>query len=101
MSSTTPAPASQPKFTTVDDTGKVKPDPSLFLLAAQRLNVSPSEALIFEDSLNGLVAAQAAGIHCIVAPGPMTQHLHFPGAWKRVNSLAEASLKDLNPLPSA
>jgi putative hydrolase of the HAD superfamily len=88
-------------LTTVDDTGKVKPDPSLFLLAAQRLNVRTSEAIIFEDSLNGLIAAQAAGIHCIVAPGPMTQHLHFPGALKRVTSLAEISLKDLNPLPVA
>lgn len=88
-------------LTTVDDTGKVKPDPSLFLLAAQRLTVTTSEAIIFEDSLNGLIAAQAAGIHCIVAPGPMTQHLHFPGALKRVASLAEVSLKDLNVLPSA
>jgi hypothetical protein len=31
----------------------------------------------------------------------MTQHLHFPGALKRVTSLAEVSLKDLNPLPVA
>lgn len=86
-------------LTTVDDTGKVKPDPSLFLLAAERLQVSTSEALIFEDSLNGLIAAQAAGIHCIVTPGPMTQHLQFPGALRRVTSLAEVSLKDLHSLP--
>lgn len=87
-------------LTTVDDTGKVKPDPSLFLLAADRLGVSTDEALIFEDSLNGLLAAQAAGILCIVAPGPMTQHLDFTGAWKRIPSLAHIHLKDLNPLPA-
>jgi putative hydrolase of the HAD superfamily len=82
-------------ISTVDDTGKVKPDPSLFLHAAEKLDVKPEEAVIFEDSLNGLRAAMAAGIRCIVAPGPMTQHLDFTGAWKRVNSLAEVSLAEL------
>jgi putative hydrolase of the HAD superfamily len=83
-------------LTTVDDTGKVKPDPSLFLLAAERLQVEQGEVVIFEDSLNGLRAAQAAGIRCIVAPGPMTQHLDFDGAWRRVASLAEVTLQNLH-----
>ncbi len=82
-------------ISTVDDTGKVKPDPSLFLHAAEKLGVAPEEAVIFEDSLNGLRAAIAAGIRCIVAPGPMTGHLDFTGAWKRVDSLAQVSLSDL------
>ncbi|WP_395738243.1 HAD family hydrolase [Prosthecobacter sp.] len=84
-------------ISTVDDTGKVKPDPSLFLHAAENLGVAPEEAVIFEDSLNGLRAAVAAGIRCIVAPGPMTQHLDFTGAWMRVGSLAEVSLRELMP----
>jgi putative hydrolase of the HAD superfamily len=83
-------------LTTVDDTGKVKPDPSLFLLAAERLQVEQDEVVIFEDSLNGLRAAQAARIRCIVAPGPMTQHLDFDGAWRRVGSLAEVTLQNLH-----
>jgi putative hydrolase of the HAD superfamily len=37
----------------------------------------------------------AAGIRCIVAPGPMTRHLDFTGAWKRVESLAHVTLADL------
>jgi putative hydrolase of the HAD superfamily len=82
-------------FTTVDDTGKVKPDPSLFLHAAKSLGMAPQEVVIFEDSLNGLRAAMAAGMRCIVAPGPMTKHLNFSGAWKRVNSLEEVSLAAL------
>lgn len=82
-------------ISTVDDTGKVKPDPSLFLHAAENLGVAPEEAVIFEDSLNGLRAAIAAGIRCIVAPGPMTRHLDFTGAWRRVESLAEVSLHEL------
>jgi putative hydrolase of the HAD superfamily len=82
-------------ISTVDDTGKVKPDPSIFLHAAESLGVDPAEVVIFEDSLNGLRAAQAAGMRCIVAPGPMTRHLDFTGAWRQVGSLAEISLRDL------
>ena len=82
-------------ISTVDDTGKVKPDPSLFLHAAEKLGVGPEEAIIFEDSLNGLRAAIAAGIRCVVAPGPMTRHLDFEGAWRRVESLAHVTIKEL------
>ncbi len=82
-------------ISTVDDTGKVKPDPSIFLHATETLGVSPDEVIIFEDSLNGLRAALAAGMRCIVAPGPMTRHLDFAGAWSRVDSLTEVSLASL------
>lgn len=82
-------------ISTVDDTGKVKPDPSIFLHAAESLGVRPDEVVIFEDSLNGLRAAQAAGMRCIVAPGPMTRHLDFTGAWRQVESLAHVSLAEL------
>ncbi len=82
-------------LTTVDDTGKVKPDPSLFLHAAGRLGVEPENVLIFEDSINGLRAAQAAGMRCIAVPGPMTRHLNFEGAWRQIDSLDAVSLRDL------
>lgn len=81
-------------ITTVDDTGRVKPDPSLFIHAAGKLGAAADEVLIFEDSLNGLLAARAAGMRCIVVPGPMTRHLEFAGALRRVDSLAEVSLKE-------
>ncbi len=82
-------------FSTVDDTGKVKPDPSLFVHAAENLGVPHEETVIFEDSLNGLRAALGAGIRCVVAPGPMTRHLDFDGAWRRVESLAHISLREI------
>lgn len=82
-------------LTTIDDTGKAKPDPALFQLASQRLDIPPESALIFEDSLNGLNAAKAAGIRCISVPGPMTQHLDFNGSWRRLRSLEEADLNEL------
>jgi putative hydrolase of the HAD superfamily len=82
-------------LTTVDDTGRVKPDPSLFLLAKERLAVDCQEAVIFEDSLNGLKAALAAEIRCVVAPGPMTRHLDFTGAWRTVETLSDLSLTEV------
>ena len=38
------------------------PAPDLFLFAANRLNVSPADCLVIEDSAHGTVAAQAAGM---------------------------------------
>ncbi len=46
--------------------GKPAADP--FLEAARRLNVEPSRCLVFEDSVTGLAAAQAAGMECILVP---------------------------------
>lgn len=83
-------------ISTVDDTGKVKPDPSLFLHAASNLGVDVAEAVIFEDSLNGLRAAKTAGIRCIVAPGPMTKHLDFTGAWMQVEALNQITLGEIS-----
>jgi putative hydrolase of the HAD superfamily len=83
--------------TTLDDTGKVKPDPSLFLHAAEKLTRQPAESVVLEDSLNGLRAAHAAGMRCVVVPCEMTQHLSFEGAWRQHASLSELSFRDLAP----
>lgn len=45
--------------------GKAKPDPTIFLHAAKQLNVAPTECVVFEDSIFGFQAAQAAGMKCI------------------------------------
>lgn len=42
-----------------------KPHPEIFLLAAQRLGLSPSECLVFEDAEAGVEAALAAGMKCV------------------------------------
>lgn len=47
---------------------KGKPDPEIFLLAAQRLNISPEKCLAFEDSSNGVRAAIAAGMQVHQVP---------------------------------
>jgi len=45
-----------------------KPEPALYLLAAQRLGVAPAQCLAFEDSHNGACAALAAGMGLVVVP---------------------------------
>lgn len=47
-----------------------KPHPAIFLTAAARLGVAPTQCLAFEDSLNGLVAAKAARMRCVAVPMP-------------------------------
>lgn len=45
-----------------------KPAPDIFLLAAKKLGVSPSECIVLEDSDNGVRSAVTAGIRCIGIP---------------------------------
>lgn len=82
-------------LSTRDCVQRIKPEPDLFLHAIEQLGVGPDEAVIFEDSLNGLRAARAAGVRCIVVPGPMTRHLDFDGAWMVAASLDDVRLADL------
>jgi beta-phosphoglucomutase-like phosphatase (HAD superfamily) len=42
-----------------------KPDPELFLLAAERLGIAPSSCVVIEDTPNGIQAAKVAGTKCI------------------------------------
>jgi beta-phosphoglucomutase len=44
---------------------KSKPNPEIFLLAASKLGVSPSECVVFEDAEAGVEAALAAGMKCV------------------------------------
>lgn len=53
---------------TSDDVVHPKPAPDIYLLACERLGVSPSEALALEDSGSGVAAAKAAGLTCIGVP---------------------------------
>jgi beta-phosphoglucomutase-like phosphatase (HAD superfamily) len=47
---------------TREDAERGKPAPDLFLIAAQRLGVSPSDCLVYEDSDEGVIAAKLAGM---------------------------------------
>ncbi|MEH7614076.1 HAD family hydrolase [Gottfriedia acidiceleris] len=80
---------------TKDDVKKVKPDPELYLKAIEEIGVQASEAVAFEDSLNGLTAATKAGLHCVIVPNQVTSHLKFENHSLRLSSMAEKSLEDV------
>lgn len=47
------------------DVGRPKPAPDVFLVAAERIAVTPDECVVFEDGEAGLQAARAAGMHVV------------------------------------
>jgi len=80
---------------TADDVEKTKPDPELFSSVMHEFELSPGEGIVFEDSPNGILAAQAAGLYCVAVPNPLTARLDLSRADLQLASLAEMSLGDL------
>jgi HAD superfamily hydrolase (TIGR01509 family) len=84
---------------TGDDVKDGKPDPSIFLLAAERYGVAPKDSLCLEDSVSGIKAAKAAGMKCIgVAKGARRALLLEVGADRVVPDFAHLSLAGLQSL---
>jgi len=50
-----------------------KPDPAVYRLALDRLGLPAAEAVAFEDTAHGVLAARAAGLRCVAVPNP---HVH-------------------------
>ena len=85
---------------TSDYVDAVKPDPALYLLALQRLGVRSEEAIAFEDSPNGILAAKRAGIFCVAIPNALTKELPLELADRRLSSLLEFDVDDVCRLGS-
>lgn len=66
-----------------------KPAPDIYLLALERLGVSAADAVVVEDSSNGLRAALAAGIRTIITVSSYTHDEDFSGASLVVSSLGD------------
>jgi HAD superfamily hydrolase (TIGR01509 family) len=75
--------------------GRTKPHPDLFLKALDALKVKVDEAIVFEDSPNGVTAARAAGIFVVRVPNPITSLLKTDGANLTLNSLAQIPLHEM------
>ena len=57
-----------------EDVSDGKPHPEGFLTAARLLRRRPGDVLVFEDSVPGVQAANAAGMHCVAVAGePSTE----------------------------
>lgn len=66
-----------------------KPDPAIYQLALERLQVAPEDAIVIEDSRNGLLAAVGAGLRCVVTVSGYTATEDMSEAVLVVTSLGD------------
>ena len=78
-----------------EDVRRSKPDPELYLNVLGKLGVSNTQAIVFEDSPNGILAARRAGIRCVAVPNAVTCQLPLDGADLHLESLADLLLEQL------
>ncbi len=69
-----------------------KPHPAIYLHTAEKLEVSPSECVAIEDSINGVRSAKAAGMFCIAVPDKRLSQEEFKNA-----DLIVPGLNRINP----
>ena len=71
-----------------DEVSRSKPEPDIYLLAAERLGVPPLRCLAFEDSDHGARAAHGAGLRVVIVPDLKARE--FDAAYMQLSSLEEA-----------
>ena len=76
-----------------EDTETHKPEPGPYRAVLDDLGVAAHEAVAFEDSPNGVIAAQAAGIFCVAVPNLVTCRMPLDHADHRMDSLSEEPLE--------
>lgn len=70
--------------------GRGKPQPDVYLMAAEKLGVRPENCFVFEDSLLGVQAARSAGMTVIAVPDPQLDAAPFAEAAHQVLSSVAA-----------
>jgi HAD superfamily hydrolase (TIGR01509 family) len=72
-----------------DVVSRKKPDPEIYNLALNRLDLQPQECVVIEDSHNGLLAAKSAGMTCVITTNGYTENEDFSGADLVVSELGD------------
>lgn len=80
---------------TAEDVERIKPSPDLFIEAARRAGISRDQALVVEDSFNGLKAGIAGGFRVLVVPNQVTRHCQFKGYYKMADTLSDVNVNRL------
>lgn len=78
-----------------DDVRAPKPEPDLYRLVLEHFGIRSHEAIAFEDSHTGTLAAKRAGVWVVAVPNVSTGHHDFSHVDLRVASLADCRLPDL------
>jgi beta-phosphoglucomutase family hydrolase len=84
------------EIVTAEDVKRGKPDPEVFLTAAKKIGVEPEGAVVFEDALVGIAAAQAAGMRVVGVATTEPREKLAHANWV-VNQLDELSVEQLWP----
>lgn len=79
----------------IEDVPAGKPEPDLYQAVLKKFGLSGNEAIAFEDSEHGALAAKRAGLWCVAVPGPSSIHHDFSHADLILPSLADCPLADL------
>jgi beta-phosphoglucomutase len=86
---------------TGDDVRRGKPDPEVFLTAAERLGVDPLRCVVFEDAVAGVEAARAGGMRCVAVTfvgHHSADKLRAAGADLVVGSLDEVTVEQVSAM---
>jgi HAD superfamily hydrolase (TIGR01509 family) len=90
------------KFVTVvtgDDVDAGKPDPAVYRLAANRMQLRPETLMVLEDAPSGVQAARSAGMHCIgVASNGKSDMLIQAGAEHIIPDFVNLSVEKIRTL---
>ncbi len=78
-----------------EDAASPKPEPDLYKLVLNRFGLRAREAIAFEDSATGLLAAHRANLWTVAVPNASTAHHDFTLADLRVTSLADVAVASL------
>jgi beta-phosphoglucomutase-like phosphatase (HAD superfamily) len=70
-----------------------KPDPEIYLKAANGLGLDPAYCLAIEDAPKGVQSAHRAGMTVVAVDTPYTAALEIPEACARIRTLAEFDLQ--------
>ena len=75
-----------------------KPDPAIYLLAVDELGLDRADTVVIEDSRNGLLAAAAAGLRCVVTVSGYTRDEVFDEASLVISELGDPGLAPIELL---
>jgi beta-phosphoglucomutase-like phosphatase (HAD superfamily) len=76
-----------------------KPAPDIYRWVLDRLALPAENCLAIEDSANGLRAARAAGLRCLVTPNDYTAGEYFGDAWRVQADLRDVDLAAIESQP--
>jgi len=74
---------------TCDTVSAKKPSPAAYQAVLQILELDPAHGIAIEDTVNGCLAATAAGLTTVITTHFFTRHHHFPNASLVVDSLGD------------